>query len=426
MIKKPENQIRLDLFRLHDSKDNSENWIFAKGSNLKLELKKMISKTGYSNTELVKYLMKKFSISIASAERLVYLKKARDWYPLLFIEELVNLTKYPKFEIQDSIEFIKSSHPPAVEYKAVKELTINLCKIAGAHAADGTLRNSYIAITDRHKNTILCLMKWFKDFDYFPKIFQISKNEYGIRFNSRIMSRYLTKFFDFPSGCKQYTVKEPEIIKRSPLELRKAFALGALTFEAGFGISNKVELCVASKDFRDSISNILSKLDIKHKSMKKLSSNYWRLWSNTLTKEEALQWIKLFETDSEKWFKLRDYIYGYSKKVASFDEAVQVLNSVYPNQSSSKIDLKDVLMAFKELKQTCRYDLADYLVKKNKIKSYGGKWAHSLRPYLDVLKKANIISVKKERFGHKKSFGTIIREVYVFNDNISEWRVPER
>lgn len=62
----------------------------------------------------------------------------------------------------------------------------------------------------------------------------------------------------------------------------------------------------------------------------------------------------------------------------------------------------------------------------NKIKSYGGKWAHSLRPYLDVLKKANIVSVKKGRFGPKKSFGTIVREIYIFNDNILEWRLPER
>jgi len=69
------NNIRLDLFKLHDSKDNAKNWIFAKGKNLKIELKDLISKTGFSNTELVKHLMKKLNISIASAERLVYLKK---------------------------------------------------------------------------------------------------------------------------------------------------------------------------------------------------------------------------------------------------------------------------------------------------------------------------------------------------------------
>lgn len=426
MNKKLNNIIRLDLFKLHDANDNSTNWIFARGRNLKAELKRMIDLIGYSKTHLVKHLMRKFNISIASAERLVYLKKAGDWYPLVFIEELVTLSKSPRFKIQDEIEFLKSSKPPVVEYKAVKELTINLCKIAGAHAADGTLRDKYLCVTERYKDTMIALIKWFNDFNYTPKLFKISKNEYGIRFHSRIISRYFTKFFDFPSGCKQYNVTEPKIIRNSPLEFRKAFALGALTFEAGFGINNQIELCVVSKPFRDSISDILSKLSSRHVSMKKQSSNYWKLWSGNLTKEEALRWIELFEVNTEKWFRLRDHVKGYSRKVISFDETIQILSSIYPAQSPSKITLEDVLKAINNLKQACRYEIVDYLIENKKIKSFGGKWAHSLKPYLDLLKKANIILVKKGKFGPKKSFGTIIREVYIFNENIEEWRLPER
>lgn len=424
MNKKLNNKIRLDLFRLHDSKDNAKNWILAKGKNLKTELKSLIDKTNFSNTELVKHLMNKFDISISTAETLVYLK--REWYPLVFIGNLVSLTNSSKYRIQDKIEFLKSSRPPVVEYKALKSLTINLCKIVGAHAADGTMCDSYIAISDRYKSNIVALIKWFKEFDYFPKITKKGKNEYGIEFHSRIISRYLIKFFNFPSGCKQYTVKEPEIIKNASLEFRKAFALGALTFEAGIGMKHQIEFCVSSKAFRDSIVDILNELNIQYKSMEKQSSSYWKFWSNTLTKEGALKWIKLFEPNTEKWFKIRDYIEGYSKKVNSFKEAVQILNSVYPRQSSSKIILKDVLSALKELKQTYRYELADYLAKKNNLQSYGGKWAHSLRHYLDISKKANIISVEKKRFGPKKSFGTIVREVYVFNEDIENWRVPNR
>ena len=418
------NNIRLDLFKIHDSKDNTKNWIFAKGKELKFELKSLLEKTSFSNTELVKYLMRKLDISIASAERLVYLKKK--WYPLIFIEELVNLTNSDKYKIQNKIEFLKSSKPPVVEYEAVKELTINLCKIAGAHAADGTLSDNYIAITDYHKNSILALIKWFEDFGYTPKLMQIGKNEWGIKFHSRIISRYLTKFFDFPSGSKQYNVKEPEIIKNASLELRKAFALGALTFDGSVTSGNKIELCVSSKGFRDSISEILTKLNILHVDMKNQSSGYWRLWSKTLAKDEALHWIELFEPNTEKWFKLNDYINGFSKSIDSFEEAICILKSVYPTQSSSKIILTDVLAAIKDLKQTYRYELADYLAKKNNLESYGGKWAHSLKQYLDILKRANIISVEKQRFGKKKSFGTIVREVYVFNENVGEWRVPER
>ena len=418
------NNVRLDLFKLHDSKDTTKNWILAKGKNLKIGLKILISKTGFSNTELVRYLMKKLNISIACAEKLVYL--SREWYPLIFIEELVNLTNASKYEIQDKIEFLKSSKPPVVEYKAVKKLTINLCKITGAHAADGTLYDSYIAITDYHKSSILALISWFKEFGYTLKLMRIGKNEWGIKFHSRIISRYLTKFFDFPSGCKQYTVKEPEIIKNASLEFRKAFVLGALTFEAGIGMKTQVELCVSSKGFRDSIASILNELNVPYKNMENQSSGYWRLWSCSLSKEEALKWIELFEPYTEKWFKLNDYINGFSKKVDSFEEAIYILNSVYPRQSSSKVILKDVLLAFKDLKQTYRYELADYLVKKNNLESYGGTWAHSLKHYLDILKRANIISVERQRFRPKKSFGTTVREVYKFNEKVKEWKVPSR
>ena len=424
MNKKFNNKIRLDLFRLHDPKDNTKNWILAKGKNLQIELKRLIDKTNFSKTQLVKYLMTKLNASIATSQKLVYLM--REWYPLVFIQELVDLTNSSKYEIQDKIDFLKSKRPPVIEYKAVKELTINFCKIAGAHAADGTLSDAYIAITDRYKNNLIALIGWFKEWDYSPKLIKVSENEYGIKFHSRIISRYLTKFFDFPSGSKQYTVKEPEIIKNAPLEFRKAFTIGALTFEAGIGMKHQIEFCVVSKAFRDSIVEILNELNIPHKSMENQSSGYWRFWSNTPTKDEASKWIGLFEPNTEKWFKLKDYIGGYSKRVNSFEEAVEILNSAYPRQSSSKIILKDVLLALKELKNTYRYELADYLAKKNNLQSYGGKWAHSLKHYLDILKAANVISVEKKRFGPKKSFGTIVRDVYTFNEDIRGWRVPER
>lgn len=418
------NSIRLNLFKLHDSKDNANNWIFAKGKYLRIELEKLIDKTNIPKTQLVKHLMKKLDISISSGERLVYLKK--EWYPLIFIEELVNITKSSWFHIQDNIEFLKSSKPPVVEYKAVKELSINICKIAGAHAADGTLHDSYIAVTDYHKSSIIALIKWFKEFDYSPKLMQIGNNEHGIRFHSRIISRYLTKFFDFPSGSKQYVVKEPEIIKSARLEYRKAFALGALTFEAGIGIKNQIELCVVSKAFRDSLSDILKELNIEHKSPIIQNSKYWRLWSKSLTKEEAAIWQELFEPNTEKWLKLNDYINGFSKKVNSFEETIRIMNLVYPRQSANKVILKDVILALKTLKQTHRYELTDYLKKKNNLKSYGGKWSHSIAPYLAILIRANIISSEKGRFGKKVSFGTIVRNIYKFNDNIQDWRVPER
>jgi hypothetical protein len=231
---------------------------------------------------------------------------------------------------------------------------------------------------------------------------------------------------EFPSGCKQYTVKDPEIIKNSSLELRKAFALGALTFEGGVGMKHQVEFCVVSKCFRDSISEILRLHEIKHTIMVKQSNAYWRFWSNYLGKENTVKWLEFFEPKTEKWHKLNDSINGFSRKVHTFEEAKNVLDLVYSKQSSSKVILTDVLLALKELKQACRYEIVAYLKSSKHLNSYGGKWAHSLKHYLDILRKANMISVGKRTFGKKKSFGSIVREVYCFNDNISEWILPER
>lgn len=422
----------LDLFKLHDPvRDKTpKKWIVVRGKNLTSCLKKLVNELegrGISNTSLVRYMMQKFNISIASAERLVYFKK--EWLPLIFMEEILTLLHKEeiRFELQEKIEFIKVSQPPVKILMAPKRLSIILCKIAGAHTADGTIHDCYFCINDRYKSNLVAFNDWLKEeFNLSAKINEVSENEWKICFHNKIFTRYLIKFFGFPSGCKQYTTKEPEIIKNAPIEFRKAFALGALTFEAGVGMKHEIEFCVVSKDFKDSIINILTLYNIRYKDMQRQSSGYWRFWSNTLTKEEVLKWIEFFEPNTEKWYKLKDYVEGFSRKVHSFDEALKMLGSVYPRQSSSKIVLKDVLLAIKEFKKIYRYELVDYLAKKNNLKSYGGKWAHSLKHYLNILKKANLISVKKEGFGKKKSFGTVIREVYVFNEDIDEWRVPER
>lgn len=63
--------------------------------------------------------------------------------------------------------------------------------------------------------------------------------------------------------------------------------------------------------------------------------------------------------------------------------------------------------------------------KEKKLEIYGGIWGHSLRHSLDILKRAHMIKVEKRRFGPKKSFGTIVREVYIYNPEISEWSLPQ-
>ena len=191
-------------------------------------------------------------------------------------------------------------------------------------------------------------------------------------------------------------------------------------------MKHQVDLCVSSKEFRDSIAEILTLLGLRFTKMEKISGEYWRLWSNKLSEDEANKWLNLFEYNSEKWLLINDYINGFQGKSDTFEHALLSFDEVYPSKSASKICLKDVLIAIKQLNKTNRYQLVSYLCNEKNLVSYGGKWAHSLKYYLDILKRANAIDVSKENFGKKKSFGSIIREVYTFNPKIEEWKTPLR
>ncbi|MDP1696003.1 MAG: hypothetical protein Q8L29_03755 [archaeon] len=424
------NLVKIDLFKLIDEREKRlESWVMANGENLKEILKPLIEKISInfgSKRKFANYLMSKYNLSQSVSERFVWLMK--DWVPLILIREVADLVKIDYFDIQNSISYLKINQPPLRVYRAVKELSEDLCKIVGAHAADGTLSGNLIRITDGYKSDLVVLSKWLENsFDVKYKIKKVkNSNEWAIEFHSGVISLYLRKVFDFPSGTKVYTVSEPEIIRNASLNFRKSFALGALTFEAGVGMKHQVDLCVSSKEFRDSIADILVLLNLRFTKMKNMSGEYWRLWSNKLTKDEANKWIALFEPNSEKWLLLNDYINGYRGKASNFEQALSGLDKVYPSKSASKVCLKDVLMAIKELNKTHRYELVSYLCKKSNLNSYGGKWAHSLMNYLNILKEVNAIYVTRENFGKKKSFGSIVREVYIYNPNISEWKVPFR
>jgi len=424
--------MQLDLFKLHDPVlDNKpRKWIVAKGQKLEQNLSELIEKLiarGWNKTRLWKHMMKKLRVYQPSAERLVSLRA--EFFPLIFIEELLKLTNNwdKRFRFQETIEVLKANQPPEKIVKAPKELTSKLCKIAGAHAADGTLANNFFCITDGHKDNVEAFGEWLeKAFAMDYNLNKISENEWGIRFHGKVFARYLHHILGFPNGKKVYSTGEPEIIKNSNLGMRKAFAVGALTFEAGVGIKNQVEFCVASKKFQEDLCEILELVGVKYHKMEKQSCSYWRFWSNALTKKETRKWMQLFEPKTEKWFKLYDTANGYHGKVNSVKEAVEIFDIVYPCKPASKVSLKKVFLAIKKLKKTYRYKLADYLAKEAKIKSFGGKWAHGLKHYLDILKQANVISVELRQFGKKKSFGTIVREVYIFNPKVSDWQLPIR
>lgn len=429
-------EIPLHLFRLYNKEDGSKGQIVAKGEDLKAEIEELISSiedTGMSKTQLVKHLVKRLNISITTAERLVYLERScpyirRIWFPLVYIQELLSLSPEKHYEIQNKIEFLKINNSASFPIKAVRHLTEDLCKIAGAHAADGTLHKgkdygTYIAVVDQHKNSIEAIARWFKDAFGIELKVKSSPNKkmWQVAFRNKIIGRYLNKIFGFNYGSKTYDVEEPEIIKNAPMRYRRAFALGFLTFEGGVGIKNQIELTTRSERMRDSIYQILVNNEIDVRKKDRLDSRQmWRLWSTALSKKEAEGWLHFFEAGTEKWSKLYEYINGFQGKVDNFEDAKKAFCSVFPFQSASKTSIEEILDIVMKDKETWRYAIQD------KIEGMESKWAHSVAHYVRILERANAIRIEKRKFGKKRSFGSIIRDVYIYNPNISSWRVPYR
>jgi hypothetical protein len=412
--------MRIDLFLLHDDLlDNGpRKCIVVSGKSLKEEINKyienLISK-GWTRRKLTFYFMNKLGFSESVCGSLVYLRK--EFYHLVFLKELLKLDNSyeKKFELQEKIDFIKTCHPPLKIYKTPKRITSELCKIAGTHAADGTIHNNYFSISEGYISNIKAFKKWVNIvFGFNPKIKQISKKEWSITFNSKIISRYLTKIFDFPNGKKTPFVKMPPIIHASSKEMQNSFANGFMTFESGIGIKNEVELCVLSKQIVDDLEQVFKQSKLKFVKMKTQSGKYWRMWSGKMNSKETKKWLTFFEKGTYKYNRLLDHAEGYKNKATSFEHALKILNYAFPRKPNNKTSLQDLLLAIKKIKTGTRHDLK----KAAGLKNFGGPWNGSLKPYISILEKAQIITTKIDKVNGKNC------QIYTYNPQIQHWLLP--
>ncbi|MFH0973439.1 MAG: hypothetical protein V1817_01475 [Candidatus Micrarchaeota archaeon] len=429
-----------DLFLLHDPVRDKKprSRLVCSGDGLSELVQETLSEIYLRRTrgEVSRYFVSQLGVSQLTEERLR--RPNKHWFQLVFLQKLLKLWRdscdKPPAEVESRkqafftrIEFLRVNLCNSVAVVAPKHLTLTLCKIAGAHAADGTLADCFFCITDRSRENILAFQNWvFESFAFKPRVSCNGPNEWRLAFHNKAFVRYLQVFFGFPLSSKLFTVREPYVIRAAELRYRQAFALGVLSFEAGICISREVAFCVASKQFRDDVCDILSLSEIQFKQPEKISGGYWRFWSGRLSRDSALKWLDFFEPKTEKWFKLFELANGFQGKAKTFEEAMSAFDSVFYNNSANKVCFKDVLLIISRLQQTHRYELASEIVKLNGLSSFGGKWAHSLRYYLDFLVDAKVVSVSVVDFGPKKSFGRIRRQVYSFNPNVSSWRVPYR
>ncbi len=320
-----------DLFKLHDFHiDKGPNsWICAAGKGLYSKINNLLmdlEKT-YSKKKISDIISRKLCCNNSIIEKRFY--NMKNWFPLPIIIELLNAWKLElnksdsdylakKEEINNIFEFLKVNCSLSKKVKAVKIISRDLAKICGAHAADGWMNFRYrpnlgysfqYALREGYFRAVLRFQIWLK------KVFELNTKIthgrcgdcYSIEFDNKVIIRFLHVFLDFPYGEKSNIVDMPEIIKKANISIKKAFALGVMTFDGCVGKS-RIELMIKSKALRDSIWEV-----IQTDNLRGTSTNYpdkynrWRFYSS-YTFHKVSTWLDYFEISSEKHIKLLNQI----------------------------------------------------------------------------------------------------------------------
>jgi len=144
----------------------------------------------------------------------------------------------------------------------------------------------------------------------------------------------------------------------------------------------------------------------------------------SLNTNDYLFLSNFFEPNTEKYYKVLEFAYGYKGKAKSFNDALNVLDKVFPLKWY-KLNLSQVVKIF-QLNNFEGFfvleDLVEELKNKNKLEKLG----RDIVTYrLRLLERMNIIRNAKYReiTGEKV---TGMKKAYLFNPNIKSWRIPYR
>jgi len=399
--------LEFDLFELHADKDLKKpgwSWITVKGTGLLQKLRSII-------TEILGEGITRWALSNAIAKELkcspyticLHIrgieKNRREWVALPIIISICDIwgkmckkSSHEKVsvkrELQGYSELIRGS-AISQPVPAVKHLTVDLCKIAGAHAADGSISKKYLQITldDSDKNALIAYTKWIKrcfNLDVKVKV-RKTKSHYRISFYNKIVSRYLHQLLGFPYGEKSNIVGEPHLIKQAPLEFRKAFVTGVMTFDGYIQMNCVIGIDLNSLSLIGSVVDILEKLGLRL-TLVNMNGRY-RARTQILSNVNAKQCAIIFEQGTEKWHKVTDIAEGFTGGVKSSKDVILALESVYKIQNGSKTSIGDIFHLVKQLGVFDTNALYDKFSDRSQI-GMSKDWIYT---YLKILKNANMI-----------------------------------
>jgi hypothetical protein len=340
--------------------------------------------------------------------------------PLCVLGKLFNLWKnelqiteadfrLKKREIFSSIEYLRMNHHVSKPVKANLFLDETLAKIIGAFCADGNFYPpDMFRWEEEHKSNLDALSKWI--YDYFGIQANVvetkrDRKSWFYRFRSKVFARYMELFFEFKAGSKTYSVRAPEIIQTASQDIQRAFAMGALMFDGSVNYDGTISFTVASKDFRDDVTEII----LRDKIPLTLSENYnikghWSFVSSrSLSEFSRRKLLWYFEERTIKWVRLKEFLDGFNFKVYSLYEAKRLLsNRFYHFKNPTIVELFTYFDKHEE------FDVYDLMKKFNSKRK-------SINDRLAILESAKVVNSMCRK-----------RRIYNFNPEISEWRLPSQ
>jgi len=369
---------QFDLFKLHIPAEDKRArlWIRAKGvslsKTLNIYMQKILQNHNISVTQLAKLLSNSLSFSIGrSYYFLSSIRNNKDvWTPLRIILEILNLSESNNLQtrafIQSKFEYLKTVGSLLKPIKPLFSLTETICKIAGAHAADGSLtleidKSGYKSyrfdIGDEHLSSVNVFRRWINEaFGLKPNIRKRSdKKLYVISLKNKILFRYLTIFLGFPVGAKTHIVRMPKLIRNSAFNYRKAFVIGAFTFEAAVCAEGATAFRVVSKKFTEDIADTLKSANINLKICKEIRG-FWSFKLNLISENANQNILGFFEQGTDKYNKIKGFLYGFDETVSSIDDAIHILNRTF-GRSINICRLSNVLVTILNLEPIDFYAL---------------------------------------------------------------------
>lgn len=409
----------IDLFNLHSKEDKPHGWIWAYfESDLIKEVYFSLLKDSSQNA-ITKKISKRLNAGFSTiGKHLIKIKKTSKIVnlPLPLVIELNNLTdKKYRQDLLKSIVKLESKNNNTQPVKPVYKIDKTLVKIIGAHVSDGYLQKSKKygyswKVSEGREDLINKLAIWIKDvFGFQVRIRYSSKdNTWICCSDNKIFCRFLEKIIGIPPGKKAYTIREPDVIKKSDISIRNAFLAGMLNFDGCVKTNGIVSLTSMSKELIKDVKNIFDKNYIRTNVTYNKKKKSWIIETcSSRRAEEHKKLLNFFESGTYKYNKLKFFV---ENKKYLLTELVKI----FPEEKKSKISLKKVYQSTRRLKQFKVHDLLKDINKNNNVSKT------TLYKYLYILTKSGMLSKQNKQMVTSKNayFETTYSFVNTKNNNL--------